>query len=341
MVFSGSGQVWAEESATESLQWSPISEIVILGVDGRRVLVPVNISSPKAGLPDPRDARTAVVIGDEAVATVRNLKVILIGLGGVGSAVARLLAGYVDYLDLVDPDIIEAHNAPRLHFYAAGDEGQPKVEVVRREILRAFPGSHVQTVQERFPSQNSLECFKRADFVFCCPDHNAVRYAVARDATRFMKPVIEVGCGGRRKDGKIVALGYHVRLQVPCEACLACNGLDLSQLEDPSTTEMKRRIGYLNDEGVVPGELMPLTTKAAADAVEIFFRYTTGYARSVPRNLYFDALHFRMLDATTAYEPQPDCTLCGSAAGNLKGAGDRLSDDQRILTSPGGDYAVA
>jgi hypothetical protein len=133
-----------------------------------------------------------------------------------------------------------------------------------------------------------------------------------------------------------VALGYHVRFQVPGAACLACNGLDLRELEDPASSELKRRIGYVRDGEAVGGELVPLTTRAAADAVDLCFRYVTGYAAPVPRHLYVDALRWETVDATGAYRPQPGCPLCGTEAEGLRGAGDALGEHQQIRPVPEG-----
>jgi len=44
------------------------------------------------------------------------------------------------------------------------------------------------------------------------------------------------------------------------------------RLEDPATTEEKKRRGYIEDGAEVAGELAPLTTRAAADAVDVFLR---------------------------------------------------------------------
>jgi molybdopterin/thiamine biosynthesis adenylyltransferase len=339
LVVSGTGRIWAEHTVTDQIQWRPLDRIAVLGANGRRVIRPVNAPLGLARQGSPHEKRTLAVLGsDKVLLDLRSTSVAVIGLGGVGSAVTKLLAGHVDHLILIDPDVVEVHNAPRTHFYADGDCGQAKIAVAQREILRAFPKNRVQTVLGRFPCEETVEACKGADFLFCCPDHNAVRYSAAQLAARFMKPLIEVGCGGRRSNGRIDALGYHVRLQYPGGPCLACNGMNLRGLEDPSSTEMKHRLGYLEDGGAVPGELVSLTTRAACDAVEVFFRYITGYVVPLPRHLYYDALLFRSLDATEAYRSDPDCSLCGTM-NSLQAAGDQLPADQQILPSPGGEYA--
>lgn len=340
MVFGRSGSVWAEVAQHDAGRWTPIDRVVVLGPTLRQVVRPVNASRHVGDEVRLHDLRTAAVLGDESVASVRSLRVTVIGAGGLGSSVIAQLRAYVDNLSIIDPDVVELHNAPRLYHYVDGDAGVPKVQIHAREIRRAFPDCRVDTIRGTFPDDASLAAFKRADVIFCCPDHNAVRYAAATAGARFMKPVIEVGCGGKRLDGRISALGYHVRLQVPGQACLACNGLDLTQLEDPASSDMKRRAGYVDDGDLVAGELMSLTTRAAADAVDLFFRYTTGYAGIVPRHLYFDALSFQTLDVTDAYTPSAACTLCGSTDAVIGGAGDHLAPDQRVLPPTIGGQAT-
>jgi molybdopterin-synthase adenylyltransferase len=339
MIFGRGDGLWVEVTRPGELCWAPVSKVVVLAGGGLREILPINapLSAEKPDCGE-QDVRTASVLGRKATDRVRALKVLVIGAGGVGSAVIAQLRGYINALFIVAPDKVSMHGAMRLYHYAAGDEeGISKVEMHAREIGRSFPGVRVNPICERFPEGESIEAFKRADVVFCCPDHNAVRYRAAQMAQRFLKPLIEVGCGGRACEGRIVALGYHVRLQVPGDICLACNGLDISELEDPSSSEMKQRAGYVAGGDLVQGELMTLTTRAAADAVDFFFRYFTGYADPVPTHLYYDALRFVSVNASDAFRPHPLCTLCGENSARVVGAGDTLPEDQQVMAPPGGN----
>lgn len=328
----GSNTLWAEVTDPPHLRWTAIDRVIILGRHRRLTVRTVNSNLRTNSASDARHARTAAVIGDPAA--VREARVAIIGAGGTGSAVAAQIRGYVRHITIIDPDRVEGHNAPRLYHYVEGDEGALKAEIHVREIRRAFPDVDVNAITAPFPDDATIEAVKASDIVFCCPDHNAVRYSAARVGMQFLKPVIEIGCGGRASKEGLRALGYHVRFQTPGGLCLACNGLDLGRLEDPSTSEMKRRIGYIEGEGEIQGELMPLTTRAAADAVDLFFRYFSGYAGSaVPSHLYFDALHWRMINVDGGYESHPDCTLCGDASGELRGTGDVLPEALRIAPS--------
>lgn len=223
--------------------------------------------------------------------------------------VVRLLAGIIGSLILVDPDHLEPHNAPRVWFAGERSRG-PKVAVAARALRRAFPTIKVVSCAEAFPSRKSTRLLEDADFLFVCPDHNAVRYAAARFAAERMTPLVEVGCGGRTDSNSLTALGYHARLQVPGGPCLACNGLDLSKLEDPSTTSSKRRAGYLDNSDNLAGELGCLTARAAADAVDLFLRYCTQYAGEPRMHIYGDTLNYKTLDLTNSYCPTVGCPIC-------------------------------
>lgn len=334
MIAGARGALFAEVFDADANAMVPLSEVVILGRGRRQVLRPVNATEATARTVEALDTRTAAVLG-EAARALRSMRVLVIGAGGVGSAVLSQIAGLVDQVDIVDPDDIEAHNLPRLLQAGESDVGHPKADVVAGAMTRRFARLVARPHAGRFPDGRSEELFRAADFVFCCPDHHAVRWAAASLAARTMRPLVEVGCGGRRgSDGAITALGYHVRFQVPGGPCLACNGLDLSRLEDPASTQTKVAAGYIEGDGAVQGELVTLTARAAADAVDVFVRYATGYAGAARGHIYFDALNFTSLDLTGAYAPDPACSLCGDGEHSVRAAGDELNEEQRVLPPP-------
>jgi molybdopterin-synthase adenylyltransferase len=310
IISSADGRIWAGvQTGPEDPE--PIRQVHILGRTGIEVIVPVNSTCDGSNAFREMDRRTLACLGDGALSKTRGLAVGLIGVGGVGSMVARLLASVVGELILVDPDHLEPSNAPRV-WYAGTNSRGSKVGAARRAIRRAFPHLEVRSCVGSFPSRATNNLLAGADFLFVCPDHNAVRFSASRFAAENLLPLIEVGCGGRAVDRELSALGYHVRLQVPGGPCLPCNGLDVSKLEDPSTTEAKKQHGYIEDGSEIAGELAPLTTRAAADAVDVFLRYCTGYSGTPPLHLYNDSLHLKTLDMTDSYSPQPGCPACGA-----------------------------
>ena len=313
MIASRDGQIWAAVRTSELRREQSLQEIRVHGPGGIRILRPSN--GPANARPSPRaaDSRHLAVLGEENLARLRRLHIAVIGIGGVGSMVTRLVGSLVARLILIDPDKLEPHNAPRLWYAGASSRGA-KVIVAQRALQRAFPDLKVTARVAAFPSPETIALIRQADFVFVCPDHHAVRDAASRTASAEMLPLIEVGCGGRKEERKLSSLGYHVRLQIPGGPCLACNGLDTSRLEDPETTRAKRSSGYIEDGEEVAGELGCLTARAASDAVDVMLRYWTGYVGAPPIHLYVDALHLKSLDLSHSFGVRADCPTCGAAS---------------------------
>jgi molybdopterin/thiamine biosynthesis adenylyltransferase len=315
MIVSADTRIWAAVHSRVADRPGRVSEVQVHGPRGGELIIPTNSERRECSARE-IDSRTLACLGETRLSLTRSLTVGVIGVGGVGSMVARLLAGVVGQLILVDPDKLEPHNVPRLWFAGWRNRGS-KALAARRSLQRSFPELKVQASTTAFPSAAATRALNRADSLFVCPDSNTVRWAASRFAAERLMPMVEVGCGGRARSGVLSALGYHVRLQVPGGPCLACNGLDLSKLEDPSTTAAKKKAGYIEDTDEIPGELACLTTRAAADAVDVFLRYWTGYAGRAPVHLYGDSLRLKTLDLSVNYSSRIDCPVCGSSAGEL------------------------
>ena len=314
IVLTRQGEIWAGILTSETRRETILQEVRVHGPEGVRIIHPVNTPAPTCPAVRAIDSRNLAMLGAANLARVRRLHIAVIGLGGVGSMVARLTAGLAARLILIDPDRLEPSNAPRLWYAGAASRG-PKVVAAKRALERAFPDLTVTARVAAFPSPETTSLVQEADAVFACPDHNAVRVSASRLAADGMLPLIEVGCGGRREGGSLSALGYHVRLQIPDGPCLVCSGLDTSRLEDPESTREKRSLGYVDNAGEVAGELGCLTTRAAADAVDVLLRYWTGYAGPPPLHLYVDALRFKTLDLSRAFASREDCPVCGASSG--------------------------
>jgi len=90
--------------------------------------------------------RTARLIGQDNVDVLAEKKVLLFGLGGVGSFVAEALcrAG-IGHLTLVDADVFDASNLNRQLGATVPSIGRHKTEVMKERLLAINPELHVET----------------------------------------------------------------------------------------------------------------------------------------------------------------------------------------------------
>ncbi|MBD5209832.1 MAG: tRNA threonylcarbamoyladenosine dehydratase [Bacteroidales bacterium] len=93
------------------------------------------------------ESRTALLLGENAVARLRNARVIIFGMGGVGSWVAETLVRTgVYHLDIVDFDNVAPSNINRQLPALSTTVGQPKVEVMRQRLLSINPEAEIRAM---------------------------------------------------------------------------------------------------------------------------------------------------------------------------------------------------
>ncbi|MGD9917336.1 MAG: ThiF family adenylyltransferase [Paenirhodobacter sp.] len=95
-----------------------------------------------------RYARQTVLpeIGAQGQARLAAARVMVVGAGGLGSAVLPLLAGAgIGALRLIDPDIVAESNLHRQTLFEMGDLGRPKVEAAAAALSRRNPDCAVTT----------------------------------------------------------------------------------------------------------------------------------------------------------------------------------------------------
>jgi tRNA A37 threonylcarbamoyladenosine dehydratase len=91
-----------------------------------------------------RHVRTEILLGAEGIEMLRSKKVLLAGLGGVGSFVAEALArSGSGHLVLVDCDVVAASNLNRQLVALESTIGQSKATVMHARIADIDPACHV------------------------------------------------------------------------------------------------------------------------------------------------------------------------------------------------------
>lgn len=91
--------------------------------------------------------RTELLVGDEAMKRISDAKVILFGVGGVGSWVAEALVRTgVRHITLVDSDRVSATNVNRQMPATSSTIGEVKTEAARRRLIDINPDADVATM---------------------------------------------------------------------------------------------------------------------------------------------------------------------------------------------------
>ncbi len=130
-------------------------------------------------------------IGYDGQLKLRNSKVCLIGVGGLGSPVALKLVGMgVGYLRFVDRDIVSRSDLHRQHLYDVDAIGRPKVEVAFNKLSRLNPDVTLDPVPESLNSINAEELISGMDIVIDGLDRPEPRYIVNRVCNKLKIPYV-------------------------------------------------------------------------------------------------------------------------------------------------------
>jgi sulfur-carrier protein adenylyltransferase/sulfurtransferase len=155
-------------------------------------------------------------IGLQGQAKLGRARVLIVGLGGLGSPVMQYLAGAgVGFLGLIDADVLDASNLHRQPIYALADVGKQKADLSRAAIAAINPAVQVEAHAANLDADNALELIRRHDIVVDCSDNFRTKYLINDAAVLAQKPAVFAS-----------VYQYEGQLQVykpePKHACLRC-----------------------------------------------------------------------------------------------------------------------
>jgi len=100
--------------------------------------------------------RTALLLGDEMMQKIAGVRVILFGVGGVGSWCAEsLVRSGIRHLTIVDSDRVCVTNINRQLMATAKTVGQVKVEALKERLLEINPAADIQAMQMIYSKETS------------------------------------------------------------------------------------------------------------------------------------------------------------------------------------------
>lgn len=149
-----------------------------------------------------RFQRTALLLGDEACDKIKNSKVIIFGVGGVGGYAAEALArSGVGSISLVDRDTVSITNINRQIIALSSTVGRYKTEVMKERILDINPEACV-TVHNCFymPENSGSFDFSEYDYVIDAVDTVTAKLEIIMRAKECGVPVISSMGAGNKLD---------------------------------------------------------------------------------------------------------------------------------------------
>ncbi|MCY3808279.1 MAG: molybdopterin-synthase adenylyltransferase MoeB [Gemmatimonadetes bacterium] len=229
-------------------------------------------------------------VGRDGQERLKEARVLIVGLGGLGSPAALYLAAAgVGTLGIVDADSVELSNLQRQILYGTGDLGSPKVDAALARLRDANPHVALQTEGVRMTSENALRIVEEYDVVVDGSDNFPTRYLV-NDAC-VLTGRADVYGAVHRWEGQLAVFAAEGG---PCYRCL---------FREPPPPGMVPSCAEAGVFGALPGVI------GAAQAMEAI-KLLLGVGRPlVGRLQIFDALRSRWREIEVRRDP--GCAVCG------------------------------
>jgi molybdopterin/thiamine biosynthesis adenylyltransferase len=167
-----------------------------------------------------RHARQVVLpqVGVDGQAALYDARVLVIGLGGLGSPAAMYLAAAgVGSLTLADRDRVERSNLQRQLLYGEADVGRRKTEAAAARLRALDQTLEVQVHEGRLTPEDLAHMVRAADVVLDCTDNFPTRFAINAACVAARRPLV-VGAA-IRDQGQVFLVDPRVA-DAPCYACL-------------------------------------------------------------------------------------------------------------------------
>lgn len=145
-------------------------------------------------------ARTALLLGEEAVEKLQQKTVVQVGIGGVGGSCAEALCrSGVGHMHLIDGDRVEESNLNRQLFATKSTVGMPKAEAARLR-LTDVSDCCITTHFGRITPENVGELIPPCDFLIDAIDDVPAKLALIELARERNIPILScMGAGNRLK----------------------------------------------------------------------------------------------------------------------------------------------
>lgn len=285
--------------------------------------------------------RSIRAFGKTGQAELADAHVTVVGAGGLGSMAAEQLARLgIGELTLVDPDIVEESNLPRIYGAADHHVGRPKVDVVAQHLWKVNPDIEVTTHQAR-AQEVAVDTLADCDILVGAVDRVTARSHLNEFAVKHLVPYLDAGVVIKADSAEaatgdadtVIAeeLGVAQLVLPGVNGCLSCLGRhdpERARLERLDEDQVKEEIdrGYVEGDVLTPQPAVtPLNGVIATQVARIIAKVVTGY--DTPP----DMVQYRGLAddlSSIATHRDTDCQTCGE--NGVLGRGERTPDIELV-----------
>jgi molybdopterin-synthase adenylyltransferase len=230
-------------------------------------------------------------LGGKGQIRLRQARVLIIGVGGLGSPAALYLAAAgLGTLGLVDPDRVELSNLQRQILHTTPDLTQPKVESAKAKISKLNPDVEIVVFPVRLEEDNAAGIFSGYDFIVDGSDNFSTKFVINDMAVKMGITFSHAG---------IVRLQGQTMTVVPRKsACYRC------LFDEPPPPEEILNCQQAGILGAVAGTIGSIQ---ATEAV----KYLAGFEEGLltDRLLIYDAKSMKF--RTVEVKRNVNCAACG------------------------------
>jgi adenylyltransferase/sulfurtransferase len=229
-------------------------------------------------------------MGIEGQERLRAARVLLIGLGGLGSPVAMYLAAAgVGELVLVDFDKVDLTNLQRQIIHTTGRVGTLKVESAKEALQALNPDCRIETIPRLLDEQELGLEIEKSDLVIDGSDNFTTRFAVNDACVAARKPL--VSGAAIRMEGQVSL--FSGQPGDPCYRCLYGGEGEVDET--------------CSENGVLAPVVGIIGSIQATEAI----KFLAGFGTTLNgRLLILDALHMEW--RSLKLKADPKCPVCGN-----------------------------
>lgn len=146
--------------------------------------------------------RTQMLLGEEALMKLRDCKVAVFGVGGVGGYVCEALArSGIGAIDIIDKDVVSESNINRQIIALHSTIGKSKVKVMKERMLDINPEIKVGEYECFYLPENADDFdFRQYDYIVDAVDTVTAKLEIIQRAKAINVPVISSMGAGNKLD---------------------------------------------------------------------------------------------------------------------------------------------